>query len=329
MSNTDDILLDKVRAFFKRIRWRKILTFSFFVFLSSIFWMMQIYRQKFEVTYVIPLKYVNIPDSVVFETELPTVITTRIKDDGATLFRYYFAKRNDSLEIDIRKMIHESQSQVIQGRVFEQIIRGKLFLSSELMSYSPAQLSYAYAVLQQKKLAVIYDGYINLAAGYIIDGDFITYPDSVIAYGSKASLDTISFAHTVGDTIDNVTSSRNITVAIKPIRGIRFIPNKVELSIPVDEFTSKEIEVPVTCVNLPNNLNIRFFPSTVKVPFFVGLKRHNEIKPDDFKVIVDYDEIKNLEDPSSSIPVRLITSPDYIRTKLPIPGEVEFVLEKE
>ncbi|WP_029904550.1 hypothetical protein [Prevotella sp. 10(H)] len=327
MSDTKDIIIQEVRSFFKNISWKKILTFLFFVLLSLSFWLMQVYRQKFESNLNIPVKYVNVPDSIVFENEFPESIYVRIKDDGAAIFRYYFTRRNDSLVVDVRDIIYNSQEKVIQGRNFEQLIRSMLFNSSELISYSPTRLSFTYAVLRQKKLPVIYDGYISLASGYLIDGELTIKPDSVTVYGSRAALDTLHYAHTVSDTLLEVTGDKKMLVAMRQAKGLRFIPNVVELNISVDEFTSKEVEVPVECINLPNNLIIKFFPSSVKIPFFVGLKRYNDISAKDFQIIIDYNEIKDLKE--SSVPIRITESPDYIQTKLPIPSEVEFVLEQK
>lgn len=327
MSDTKDIILQRVRSFFKKVQWKKILTFLFFVLLALIFWLMQIWRQKFDTEINIPVRYVNIPDSIVFENELPTNIEVGIKDDGAAMFNYYFNKGKDSIIVDVREMIKGTQERVIQGRNLEQMIRGKLLVSSELNSYSPTRISYAYAVLHQKKLPVIYDGYVSLASGYLLDGDLTLEPDSVLVYGSRAALDTLRYAHTIGDTLKNVTSNRKMLIPIRQYNGIKFIPNSVELNIPVDEFTQKEVELPVICVNLPDNLNIKFFPSSVKIPFFVGLRRYNDITAEDFKVIVNYNDIKDFKE--TSIPVRVTESPDYVQTKLPVPSEVEFVLEQK
>lgn len=322
MSDTKSIVIQEVRAFFKRISWKKILTFLFFVLLSSIFWMMQIYRQKFETTLYIPIKYTNIPDSILFENDFPKGINVRIRDDGAALFKYYFTKRKDSIRINVEEMLKEPLDNAVP-----EMIRLKLFGSSEIKSYYPAQIAFTHTALHQKKIPVIYDGHISLPSGYMIDGDISITPDSVMAYGSKAALDTLFFAHTSSDTLYNVTSDKKVVVMMEGLRGIKYIPNKVELSVPVDEFALKEIEVPITCINLPQNLNIKFFPSSVKIPFFVGLKRYNSINENSFQIKIDYNEIKDLK--GTSIPIRITESPDYIRAKVPIPSEVEFILEQE
>lgn len=326
MSNTKDEIQDKVRIFFRNIPWKKILTFSFFLLLSAAFWLIQVYRQKFEATIQIPIKYTNVPDSIVFDNELPQIIEANIKDDGAALFKYYFLKRNDSMEINIRQLIHESSNTVIQSATFGQMIRNKLFVSSELVSYSPSKIVYAYAVRQKKKIPVIYDGYINLPTGYIIDGDFSITPDSVIVYGNKQALDTIDFIHTVPDTLTNIISDSTFTTKLKQIKGLHYYPSKVKVSAPVDQFTTKEVSVPVTCLNLPSNLFIRFIPSNIKISFQVSLKRYKDINANNFLVAIDYDEIKGKNETSAQ--VRILQSPDYVRAMTPNPSEVEFILEQ-
>lgn len=329
MSNTNDkeIITQKVRTFFKKISWKKTLTFLFFLLLSSIFWMMQIYRQKYEATLIIPVKYVNIPDSIVFENELPNEISVRIKDDGGTLFQYLLIRTDDSLVIDVRDIVKNTPDKIIQGRNFEQLIRTKLIPSSELISYTPTRMSFVFALLHFKKLPVIYNGSISFASGHMLVGDLSVSPDSVLVYGSKMTLDTLFYAYTVSDTIKNVSSEHKINVSMSPLQGIKYVPNTVELTIPVDKFLEKEVEVPITCINLPSNLSIKFFPSSVKIPILVGLKRNEEITSESFGITIDYNDIKDTKE--SSISVRITESPDFVRTKIPIPSEVEFVLEKQ
>lgn len=327
MSDTRDTILREIRLFFKKIQWKSILIFLFFVLLALIFWLMQIWRQSFDGDFNIPVKYVNVPDSIIFENELPSNIQVRIRDNGSAILRYYFTRRKDSIKVDVRELVRGSQERVIRDQVFAQLIKEQLFSTTELLSYTPARLSYVYAILHQKKLPVIYDGYVNLASGYLLDGDLIVEPDSVMAYGSRAALDTLRYAHTVDDTLKDITSDRKILIAMRHTKGVKYTPNSIELTIPVDEFSQKEVEVPVVCVNLPENLNIKFFPSYVKIPFFVGLKRYSDITAEDFKVVVNYDDIKDFKD--ASVSVRVTESPDYVQTKLPVPSEVEFVLERK
>lgn len=322
-SNTKEII-QKVRLFLGDIKWKTVLTFLFFVLLASIFWVMQIYRQKFEATQIIHIKYINIPDSILFVSEMPCEISARYKDDGINLFKYYFTKQNDSLEVNVESIITNAEPLTIQGGLMEQLIKSKLLPSSELLSYYPSYMSFQYTPLNDKLLPVIYDGYIKLSRGHIIDGELKINPENVKAYGSKEALDTLMFAHTVADTL-NIVGDKTVSVKIGPIDGVRFVPDVVMLTVPVDEFTEKELSVTIKCTNLPKNVTARFFPPVVKIPVFVGLKHYKDISADGFDVVVDYNDIKNMTEPT--IAVRILKSPDFVKTKPPIPSEVEFILE--
>lgn len=332
MSNTSEIfdkgkLIEKFRSFFKKISWKKNLTFLFFLVLAIIFWGMRVYSQKIEIKLSIPIKYTNVANNILFEHELPTNIDVHIKDNGSAILKYS-SLRKDSLEIDLGAIIKESATRkILQGQTYEQLVRSKLLPSSELLGFYPTQISYAYNKVAVRKLPVLFDGVTNLAAGYQLDGDITILPDSVVAYGSSAALDTLTFAYTERDTLQNIKESQRIDVLLRKTAGVEYKPNKIQLDIPVDKFIIKELKVPVECINLPENLRIKFFPSEVTVSFFVGLKRYNLIESTNFKILVDYRNIKDLG--NKSIPIRIIESPEFVRTRLPEPSEVEFILEQE
>lgn len=331
MSNTREIfdsgkLIEKLRFFFKNISWKKNLTFLFFLLLAVIFWGMQVYTQRIEIKLVIPIKYTNVANNILFETELPENIEINVKDYGSSILKY--AAKNDSIEIDMGAIIKEQTTQkILHGQSYEQLIRTGILPSSELVAYSPSYISYAYSRVSVRKLPVLFDGVTHLPPGFQLDGDITIYPDSVIAYGSSAALDTLTFAYTDKDTLLNIQESQKIALSLKANRGVKFKPNKIEIDVPVDKFIIKEVNVPIECINLPKDLAIKFFPSEIAISFFVGLKRYNLIESNNFKIIVDYKDIKDIG--NKSIPIRIIESPDFVRIKGLEPSEVEFILEQE
>ena len=326
-NNIYSIIIEKVRFFSTKISLRKNLTFLFFLVLAIIFWIVQVYSQKMVIKLAIPIRYTNVSDDILFEHNLPEKINVDIKDLGSSVIKYT-SMWNDSIEIDLAGIIKQFPDRnTLQGQDLEQLIRSKLLPSSELIGYTPNYISYAYNKVSVRKLPVIFDGYIGLSSGYQLDGDVSVYPDTVIAYGSKTTLDTLSFAYTARDTISEIKGNLQVDIQLKEIAGVNFKPQKVKIDILVDKFLVKEVKVPIQCLNLPENFDIVFFPSEVTVSFFVGLKRYNLIESNDFKIQIDYKDIEKLN--SSSIPIRIIEAPDFVRTQLPEPSEVEFILEQK
>lgn len=324
MSNAVNEIWQKVRIFLRKISWKKILTFSFFVIIAAILWFMQVYNQFFETSISIPIKYVSVPDSIIFQDSLPSQISLRIKDNGFSMFKYYFKKR-DTLRLDVSAIINSSSSKVLQGSTFDMYVRKALPSSTQILSYDPLRISFNYSILEYKKIPVVFDGQINLSPGYFLNSDIRIVPDSVTAYAARPDLDKLMFAYTVSDTVSGLNSDKVIPYKLVSLKNIKFVPDVVDIDVPVEAYTQKNVEIPVECINLPENLNIKFFPSKVKLSFFVGVSEVDSINMKDFSVAIDYDGIKDSK--QASVPVRITSSPSYVRNLTISPPNVEFIFE--
>lgn len=324
MNNIIDKIKEGVRFFLRYISWKKILTFSFFVFVATVLWFMQIYNQKFETSVQLPIKYVSVPDSVVFEDSLPTYMKATIKDDGFAMFEYSLL-RKDTIMIDVASIIKNNPSKVLQGASLDKYIRNALSSSSQIVNYEPLRLTFTYSRLESKKVPVIFDGNISLSPGYLLKNDITLLPDSVIAYGAKRDLNKISYAYTVKDSVSGIESNKTLTVDMVPIANVKLVPSQIKVEVESEAYVQKNIEVPVECLNLPSDLVVKLFPSKVNLVFFVGLSSETAIRAKDFVVAVDYEELKELTTPS--VPVRLISTPEYARSITIKPTNVEFIFE--
>lgn len=324
MGNASNKIWQEVRIFLRKISWKKILTFSFFVIIAAFLWFMQIYNQYFETSITIPIKYVSVPDSIIFQDSLPSQINLRIKDNGFSMFKYYF-KRRDTLRLDVSAIINSSSSRVLQGSTFDMYVRKALPISTQILNYDPLRISFNYAILEHKKVPLVFDGQINLSPGYFLNSDIKITPDSVMAYGAKPDLDKLIFAYTLNDTVNGLNSDKELIYKLASVRGIKFVPDEVYINAPIEAYTQKNVEVAVECLNLPENLNVKFFPSKVKLSFFVGVSQVDSINYKDFSVAIDYDGIKDSR--QVSVPVRITSSPSYVRNLTISPPNVEFIFE--
>ena len=322
MSSAKEQIWKGVRIFFKRISWKKILTFSFFTLIATILWFMQIYNKNFETTINIPIKYISIPDSIIFQDTLPSNITMRIKDDGFAMFRYYFKKR-DTLRIDVQSIIKNGNSKVLQGSSFDLFIRKSLPISTQVLAYDPVRISFVYAALESKKIPVIFDGQLNLSPGYFLNNDLKITPDSITAYGSQADLNKIMFAYTSNDTVSGLSANKRLKYSLANKERIKFSPAYIYVDVPIEAY--KTVEVPVECLNLPEKLTVKFFPSKVKLTFFIGVSEVDSIREKDFSVAIDYNGLQ--ESKQASVPVRITSSPGFVRNLTITPPNVQYIFE--
>lgn len=322
-----DKIIKEVRIFLEKISWKKILTFSFFVFIAAILWFMQIYNKVYETNIVIPIKYTSIPDSIIFNDSLPKEFRIRVKDFGFAMFKYHFNK-DDTLYMDVSPIMKSGgpvSGKILQGEALQAYIINYLPQSAQLLRYDPVRITFTYSLLKNRKIPVVFDGQINLSPGYFLNGDIRISPDTIMAYGSDADLTKLMYAYTVSDTVSGLESNRKISFNLVKFDNVKFTPDEVSIYVPVEAYRQMKVDVPVECLNLPEYLNVKFFPSRVSLSFFIGVSQADSVHVNDFTVGVDYDGIKDSK--SAAVPVRITSSPSYARSLTIEPPDVEYIFE--
>lgn len=316
----------KLRAYFSTLPWKNMLVFLFFVLLAFIFWLMLFFQQeKVKGNYTIPLKYVNIPEEIVFDNPLPDKIDILVSDKGSEIYKYDFRKR-DTIEIDVKKFL-DDEANILQGSTYIQMIRTRISTTSDLIQYYPPTISLEASKLESKELLVVFDGEVNTSNSSLV-ADTITFmPEKVTAYGSGEKLKKLENAITDYSVFDNLKATSQLNVKIRPVDGIKFVPKEVEAFIRIDEYTEKVFEIPIESVNEPGNINVKFFPSKVEVSFATTLEEYKKIDAENFKITLDYNQLNKMQ--GSSAALELTTAPPNIRNIRLSPTSAEFLFEKK
>ena len=100
----------------------------------------------------------------------------------------------------------------------------------------------------------------------------------------------------------------------------------MDVTIPAEMCTEKEVIVPISFENVPKGINIKTFPSDVKVRFSVSLSHYNSVTEETFKVIFNYDDLR-LNDNQTTNTLQLDYTSGYIFNIRLNPSEVEYVIE--
>jgi len=108
---------------------------------------------------------------------------------------------------------------------------------------------------------------------------------------------------------------------------VKFVPSEVEIYIPIKEFTEGTFEIPITATHLPENLDVKFFPSRVKVSFSVTLEEYKNITPEDFEIELDYRDFYQNED--GRVELTITKSPATVNNIRISPSSVEFLFESK
>ncbi len=315
-----------IKAFFSTFPWKNVLAFLFFLLLAFIFWLMLFFqKEKVGSTYKIPLKYTNIPEDVVFDQELPSFLEVSVEDYGAQIFRLDI-KKMDSLEINVSK-ITETGNKALQGDQYTQLIRTRLFPSTTIIGSYPTLISLATSKLQSKELRVVFDGEITTSRANLVADSATFIPEVVMAYGSKKSLDSLKRAATEYTVFKNLKATSQLPIKINKVEGVKFIPSQVDIYIPIEEYTERTFEIPITAIHVPSKLDVKFFPSRANVTFSVTLEEYKKIAAEDFAIELDYRKFHTNED--GRVTLELTKIPSTIINPRISPASVEFLFESK
>lgn len=318
--------LVRVRSFLRGHRSKELLTFLFFVLISSFFWSLQWMKESVETDFSIPVRVVNVPADIILTSELPKFLNVRVKDKGATIFSYYFSRPLPVYEIDFRTLTLNKGVVKISPDLIASRLRKKFAASVEVLSFFPESLSLSFSKGESKQVSVLLVSSITTAASYGLSGDLKIFPSRVSIFAPSEKLLQISRLYTETLTLRGVKDSMATIVRLRKIDNVKMVPDQVKVFLSAEPFTEKRLDVPVEGLNVPVGFTMRIFPVKVNVVCYVAISRYNAVNASDFRLGVDFKSIADSK--NMKFPVRLIKSPENVSKVRFQPEEVEVLMEE-
>ena len=314
----------KIRNCLFRILNRQFLIFLFFLALSAAFWLFQSLEEPYEQEFSIPLRLKNIPENVVITTEPPREIRIMLKDKGTTLLHYRYGRAFSPITINFEDYATSNgQVRFLTADVIKQAY-AQLSPATRVESIRPDTIEYYYNYGESKRVPIRIQGEIHADLRYYLSSVRIK-PDSVTVYAVRPILDTITAAYTTPVYIKNVTDTMSWKEDLARIRGVKFDPKQINISLAVDQMIEKTVQVPIRGVNFPATKTLRTFPSKVNVAFHVGRSMYKLINSDNFVLVINYEDL--IENKSGKCQLSFKTIPTGVFHVRINPKEVDFLIE--
>lgn len=318
--------LQKIKVFSRCQRWKETLIFCAFILLALGFWLLQSLQQEYEIEINIPVRYKNVPPDIAFTDSIPNNITAHVKDKGSVLLNYSFGRRFAPIETDLKDIKSKNGTININKRSIESDILKQLISTTTLTGFEPQQVEIQYGEKMHKQIPVKFNGDIQIASGFQQSGDITIDPSTITVYASKVLLDSLSNVQTVYTEIKKGNKTITRTIPLQRIQGINYKPEAVTVTIPIEEYTEKTLEIPIICTNLPAHYTLRMFPAMAKVTCRIPLSRFKELSADQFTIHISFSDLE--QNVSGSLPIQLTSKPDWVRNTTLLPDKIEFILEQ-
>lgn len=316
----------KIRNFLLSQKSREFLVFLFFVFVSFCFWLMQTMNDLYQAEFKMPVRLRNVPKEVVLTSELPDEIRVRVEDRGTVLLNYMLGRTFFPVSFDFEEYRDRGDHVHISSAEIFMKVATQLNTSTKLLSVRPDTLEIIYTEGKAKKVPVVLDGHVSAGRQYYVS-DIHFSPDSVMVYAPKEVLGSITAAYTQPLELENITDTLNQRVAIRKVKGAKFVPATNDMSVYVDMYSEKTVDVPIVGVDFPPGKVLRTFPSKAQVTFQVGLKHFKEVTANDFFIGIHYKDL--LRNKEERVPLSVQTFSPYASRVRVIPSSADYLIEEQ
>lgn len=309
----------------RRFKKSSLKTFGFFLIFSAIVWVLVQFSKTYTQLIEIPLVYINAPLDKSISEERPEYVNLQLQDNGFSIYYYKFF--NPQLNIDLSKA-KETENELVytlQNHLSE--IEAQLKIDFENSRIIQEEIVVPFQFKKEKMLKIVPEIKVNYAIGYSADDPLQLTPDSVKVSGPEKIIDSMQSVPTQSIRLDKVNKDLQGSVGIDTsgLGDLSFYNNSVEYFQKVEKFTEGSVEIPVEVENVPQNLNLAYFPKTVVIYYQVNLKNFENVSTADFRVVCDYNSLKEGDD---YMIAQIVEKPGFIHNIRLNERRIQFVIKR-
>ena len=316
-----------VREFLFTKTSKEFLIFMFFLALSGAFWLSLTLNETYEREFAVPVSVIGVPKNAVLTSDEVDTVRVTIRDKGIFLVSYKYGDALKRINLPFHNFTHNNGTGLIPASEIQKRLYQKLISSSKITAIKPEKLEFFYNYGSKKQVPIRWSGRVIPEELYFISR--VSYdPDSVTIFAAQDKLDSINIVYTEQLNYANFRDTLTVDCNLAKLKGVKTVPDRIRIKFYTDVLTEERISnIPIVGVNMPEGKVLRTFPAKTSVSFVAGVSVYRNLKPEDFTVIADYDEIRH--NPSEKCRIYLKNVPSGIsRAKLET-NMVDYLIESQ
>lgn len=299
--------------------------------ISTVFWFLNALSKEYSVDLAFPVRYTNMPTNKVLANTPPKQFVLKVNSYGFTILRHKLSMAFSPIIFNVNEFtggrIENSNNTKfsIASRQFINRLSGQVSNELQITEIQPDTLYFEFDRLVKRKVKVQPDLSYTLKKQIYLSNFITSEPDSVLVAGPESILDTLKFVKTRFQSFSELDRTVQQEINMAENDKLEFQPNRVKVTIPLEEFTQKQLMVPIRVSDVPPGMTVKLFPERVKMSFLVGLSHFNEITEEQFVLTVPYTDIENKK---QMLDVTVLSQPQHILSVSVSPEQVEYLIEK-
>ena len=288
-------------------------------------WLVVAFSNPFDYVAKKVIRFKNVPLKRSFHSLQSDTIDVKVKGTGWQMLSSKLRPENNVIIVDLSSLDINTyialQSQLPR-------INRELPANNPIVAFEPDTLYFDFSDRSIRRVPVKLVSSLTFEKQFSQSDKVIIKPAYVTVSGPSSRVDNMKFWLTDSVRLRQVNETINVAVNVKaPDEGnLAIYPKTVQVTIPVNEFTEKTVQIPVKLINNNQYYNIKIIPQRVKVTFTTSLDRYEDMNADLFEAQADVSLWQKYN--YTSLPVTVTRLPPYCKISKIEPRNIDFIVKK-
>ncbi|MEY3679365.1 MAG: hypothetical protein RI924_1506 [Bacteroidota bacterium] len=267
-------------------------------------------------------KWVDIPADLQKNIQVIDTLSVQVKGSGWNQFLDDLSI-SEFAEISLKEL--KGRNYLVLRPIIDSLnkTRGP---KEQLVSIKPDTLFFDRARFISKKVPVKLKSRFQFEKFYGLAGPVSIRPAFVTLTGEPRDVENVDFIETQLVEKSQLNNSFEAMIALNLSQQATYTSSteKVQIQVPVGQYTEKVLEIEPQIRNLSGNSSVTIYPTRVKLTLSTSLPNYAKIKGNQIVAYIDFKEaiLKNY----SRIPIKFEAMPTFIKIVKVEPQTVDFII---
>ena len=304
---------------------RRLSAFVTCLVLAILAWMLSTLQGVYSYKLKRLLVYTNAPQKRAFRSLQSDTVDVTMQGTGWKMLFAKIRHTDERISIDLHTL--DSKNFIALNSQLDRVNLHKE-ADQKITDFDPDTLYFDFTNRTVKRVPVKLQYSMHFMPQFALSSNISIRPSYVTLSGPANVIDKItewkSDSLKAGDLSENMTTRINL----QPVReaNLNVYPKAVQVTVPVEEYTEKTLEMPVKLVGNVHYYDVKILPQKVKVTFTTSLSRYNELDENFFEATADLSLWS--ERHYSALPVKMTRLPAFCKIVKIEPQNVDFIVKK-
>lgn len=320
-SNTPPPKKGKWKSLTGNTKGSDLLVFMVCLGIATVFWLFLSLYEETERDYDVPFAVENVPDSIVIVDNVPISFNIVVQGKGVQFLRFLWHDVRP-LKVNFNDYANSSGTFSIPHQKLDGLFRDYFGQGVKIINLRPESVKATFTSNVGRKVPVELVTDIQTKMQYVVSGPITANIDSVMIYSATELPLDLKQVSTYPLVRTGLKDTTEFTVKIRPIDGIRIIPDQVKIKVPVEPLIARKRTVPIEVINNTDDGRLIIFPNAAEVSYLVPMSLYG--KDLNVKLFVDYSSLNRY---SQKVKVQASAVSGVFRNFSFKPDSVEYIIE--